>query len=201
MATNPRLGPALSRWKRCSQIFLSRQREKRRWVFFQSPYWGGKSRHGAPVLRIHSTALTNRRLSLAICPRDPVRPGNTGSMTSHWASVRSCRWQRGIVRVFFMRYRISSQKTTRPRRFAHERLRIPTREAPYLDPKPSVSRGQPSEAGRKGEASLPNPMALLGFPERLAEIEAHLPRKHGPFSMATPNGANPPGNRTSRGVG
>ncbi len=27
---------------------LSRQREKRRWVFFQSPYWGGKSRHGAP---------------------------------------------------------------------------------------------------------------------------------------------------------
>ena len=46
----------------------SRQRQKRRWVFFQSPKSGGRSRQGAPVRRFQNTAFRNNRLSMAGLP-------------------------------------------------------------------------------------------------------------------------------------
>ncbi len=62
---------------------LSRQRIKRRCVLLQSPKSGGKSRHGAPVRIIQNTALINSRLSFAIPPHTPLRPGKWGSNNAH----------------------------------------------------------------------------------------------------------------------
>jgi len=60
---------SLMRWSsNFSHMPLSRQRQKRRWVLDQLPYSPGKSRHGAPVRKIHNTALMNWRLSLATPP-------------------------------------------------------------------------------------------------------------------------------------
>jgi hypothetical protein len=48
------------------------QREKRLWIFFQSPKRSGKSRHGAPERNFQITASTNRRLpSLLLRPTVP----------------------------------------------------------------------------------------------------------------------------------
>ena len=67
---------------------LSRQRQKRRWVFFQPPYSGGRSRHGAPVRKIQKIALTKRRLSLARPPQAPPLPGKSGANKLHaWSEI------------------------------------------------------------------------------------------------------------------
>jgi hypothetical protein len=53
--------------KRLSQTPFAAQREKRLWVFFQSPKRSGKSRHGAPERNFQITASTNRRLQARCC--------------------------------------------------------------------------------------------------------------------------------------
>jgi hypothetical protein len=58
--------------KRLSQTPLAAQREKRLWVFFQSPKRSGKSRHGAPERNFQITASTNRRLPSSLLRRDDV---------------------------------------------------------------------------------------------------------------------------------
>ena len=74
-----------------SQMRLSRQRQKRLWVFFQSPYSDGRSLHGAPVRNIQKTALTNSLLSRALPPQLPLLPMVWGSIIDHALSERSCR--------------------------------------------------------------------------------------------------------------
>ena len=85
-----------------SQTPLSRQRMNRRCVLLQPPYSGGKSRHGAPVLTIQRTALTNFLLSLAIPPQQPALPGRSGSIFAHISSDRSWRWSASFDVVVFM---------------------------------------------------------------------------------------------------
>ena len=48
--------------KRLSQTPLAAQREKRLWMFFQSPKRSGKSRHGAP----------ERNFQITVCPLGPI---------------------------------------------------------------------------------------------------------------------------------
>ena len=73
--SHSRSGSSMRTSSNPSQIPLSRQRMKRRWVLLQPPISGGKSRHGAPVRRIQNTALINWRLSLALPPHAPALPG------------------------------------------------------------------------------------------------------------------------------
>jgi hypothetical protein len=73
--------------KRLSQTPLAAQREKRLWVFFQSPKCSGKSRHGAPERNFQITASTNRRLpSSLLRPTVPGRPGRRLSIRANWSS-------------------------------------------------------------------------------------------------------------------
>ena len=74
-----------------SQTPRSRQRQNRRWVFFQSPRSGGRSRHGAPVRNIQNTALINSLLSPAGRPTLPFLPGRCACMFSQTLSEISCR--------------------------------------------------------------------------------------------------------------
>jgi hypothetical protein len=61
--------------KRFSQTPFSAQREKRRWVLFQSPKRSGKSRHGATERNFQITASTNSRLQTTLSrPTWPGRP-------------------------------------------------------------------------------------------------------------------------------
>ena len=70
--------------KRVSQTQLAAQREKRLWVFFQSPKRSGKSRHGAPERNFQITASTNRRLpSSQLRPTVPGRPGRKVSIRAN----------------------------------------------------------------------------------------------------------------------
>lgn len=80
-----------------SHIRVSRQRMNRLWVFFQSPYSGGRSRHGAPVRNIQNTALMKVRLSFATPPHLPSRPGRWGSSNPHVRSVMSCLRSAGVI--------------------------------------------------------------------------------------------------------
>src|SRR4051794_12058697 len=57
----------------------------------RGPNRSGRSRQGAPVLAIQRTALTNRRLSLAVTPGSPAWPGRKSLMRSRWSSVISWR--------------------------------------------------------------------------------------------------------------
>lgn len=68
-------GSTMSASRRFSQTPRSRQRQNRRWVFFQSPRSGGGSRHGAPVRNIQNTALINSPLSPSGRPRLPFFAG------------------------------------------------------------------------------------------------------------------------------
>ena len=58
---------------------------------FQLPNKAGRSRQGLPVRTIHSTASTNRRLSLPLRPGSPGLPRQCGSIFAHWASVNTNR--------------------------------------------------------------------------------------------------------------
>ncbi len=71
------------------QTPLSAQREKRLNTLFHGPNPGGRSRHGAPVRAIHSTASTNNRLSAPVRPRSPALPCSKGSIRFHWSLRRS----------------------------------------------------------------------------------------------------------------
>lgn len=58
----------------------------------QGPKRSGRSRQGAPVLRIHSTPLS---ISRAVRRGRPVLArgaASKGSISFHWSSVTSCRW-------------------------------------------------------------------------------------------------------------
>src|SRR5215475_5738566 len=67
------------------------QSRKRVNTLFQWPNEGGKSRQGLPVRAIHSTASTNRRLSLPLRPGSPGLPRQRGSIFAHWASDNTNR--------------------------------------------------------------------------------------------------------------
>lgn len=66
------------------------QREWRRWITRKSPKRSGRSRHGMPARYRNSTASTNSRLSFAVTPTCPGRPGRKSLMRSHWSSLRAC---------------------------------------------------------------------------------------------------------------
>src|SRR6202041_2333628 len=79
--------------KRLSQTPLAAQREKRLWVFFQSPKRSGKSRHGAPERNFQITASTNRRLpSRLLRPTVPGRPGRRASIRANCSSRNPLRF-------------------------------------------------------------------------------------------------------------
>src|SRR4051794_16559765 len=69
---------------------------KRVKTLFQCPNRGGRSRQGLPVRAIHSTASTNKRLSLPLRPGSPGLPRPSGSIFAHWASVSTKRSIGGV---------------------------------------------------------------------------------------------------------
>src|SRR3954464_15184677 len=75
---------------RCQTSAFTQSR-KRVKTLFQFPNKGGRSRQGLPVRTIHSTASTNRRLSLPLRPGSPGLPKQRGSIFAHWASVSTKR--------------------------------------------------------------------------------------------------------------
>ncbi len=66
-------------------------REKRRKTLFHGPKADGRSRHGAEVRTIQSTASMNRRLSFAVPPRSEALPQGCGSIKAHCWSFRTKR--------------------------------------------------------------------------------------------------------------
>src|SRR4051812_39528820 len=80
---------------RCQTSAFTQSR-KRVKTLFQFPNKGGRSRQGLPVRTIHSTASTNRRLSLPLRPGSPGLPKQRGSIFAHWASVSTKRSIRGV---------------------------------------------------------------------------------------------------------
>ena len=74
-----------------SQIPRLHQRLNRWNTEFHAPKRSGRSRHGAPVFAIQSTAFTNNRLSAAVRPGSLNLPGNRASIFSHCSSEISCR--------------------------------------------------------------------------------------------------------------
>jgi len=67
---------------------------KRRWQVWYGGNRSGKSRHGAPVRRIHNTAFITARVSVGGRPRPSSRTassGNSGPITAHCSSVNSSR--------------------------------------------------------------------------------------------------------------
>jgi hypothetical protein len=78
----PRLHQRLNRWK----------------TEFHSPKRSGKSRHGAPVLAIHKTALMKPRLSSAVRPGSPGLPGSRSLILRHCLSEISCRRTAAFLR-------------------------------------------------------------------------------------------------------
>ena len=60
---------------RCQTSAFTQSR-KRVKTLFQFPNEGGRSRQGLPVRTIHSTASTNKRLSLPLRPGSPGLPNN-----------------------------------------------------------------------------------------------------------------------------
>src|SRR3954464_5477258 len=79
--------------RQTSAFTQSRKRVK---TLFQFPNEGGRSRQGLPVRTIHSTASTNRRLSLPLRPGSPGLPKQSGSIFAHRASVSTKRSIRGV---------------------------------------------------------------------------------------------------------
>ena len=81
--------------KRLSRTPLAAQREKRLWVFFQSPKRSAKSRHGAPERNFQITASTNRRLPSSLlqpcrdAPAEESQSAQTGRRAIRSASSQS----------------------------------------------------------------------------------------------------------------
>src|SRR6185312_14222766 len=94
LARGPPFAPCPWRWtftmvastNRCQTSAFTQSR-KRVNTLFQFPNEGGRSRQGLPVRTIHSTASTNKRLSLPLRPGSPGLPRQRGSIFAHWASV------------------------------------------------------------------------------------------------------------------
>src|SRR3954447_4628301 len=80
---------------RCQTSAFTQSR-KRVKMLFQFPNKGGRSRQGLPVRTIHSTASTNKRLSLPLRPGSPGLPRHSGSIFAHWASVSTKRSIGGV---------------------------------------------------------------------------------------------------------
>src|SRR5580692_7025893 len=74
-----------------AQTPLADQRSNRFHTEFHLPKRSGMSRQGAPVLPIQSTASTKRRLSLAVTPGSPARPGRKSSIRSQCSSAIAWR--------------------------------------------------------------------------------------------------------------
>src|SRR4051812_49100704 len=75
---------------RCQTSAFTQSR-KRVKMLFQWPNEGGRSRQGLPVRTIHSTASTNKRLSVPLRPGSPGLPRQRGSIFAHCASVKTNR--------------------------------------------------------------------------------------------------------------
>jgi len=82
--------------KTLPKLPLAAQREKRLWMFFESPKRSGKSRHGAPERNFQITASTNRRLPSALlrptvpgAPAEESQSAQTGRRAIHSASSQS----------------------------------------------------------------------------------------------------------------
>src|SRR5215217_6950923 len=80
-------------WKMCSNTLVCAQRRKRRNTLFQFPNISGRSRQGAPVRTIHSTASRNSRLSAPERPGSPGLPGSNGATRAHCSSFRTNRFK------------------------------------------------------------------------------------------------------------
>ena len=65
------------------------QRIKRVCITLKAPKRSGKSRHGIPERYRYNTAWTKSRLSLAVTPTVPIRPGNRSLICSHWSSLNA----------------------------------------------------------------------------------------------------------------
>ena len=80
---------AFSASNKASHTPFCASRRKRRHTELGLPNRSGKSAHGTPVRISHTTALKNRRLSLAVTPQSVVLPESSGATTPHWRSVIS----------------------------------------------------------------------------------------------------------------
>jgi hypothetical protein len=70
-----------------SQIPDRAQRVKRLWTLFQLPYSTGRPFHCAPLRSTQRTPFTKLRLSLAVTPTWPGRPGRKPSICRHWDAL------------------------------------------------------------------------------------------------------------------
>src|SRR5215831_8508027 len=103
-----------------AQTPLAAQRSKRRQALFQLPNRSGRSRQGMPVRATYRTASTNNRLSAAIPPCCPGRPGSRSLMRSQSASESACRgrmaappchWRRAWLTILV--YLLSTEPSVR----------------------------------------------------------------------------------------
>ena len=80
---------------RCSNILCQTprvlQRVWRVWITRQSPNRSGRSRHAIPARDRYHTASMNSRLSLAVPPTCPSRPGRNSLIRSPWSSHHASR--------------------------------------------------------------------------------------------------------------
>ncbi len=81
-------GSSAKALKRLSQTPDSVHRRKREWTEVHLPNSGGRSRQGAQLRAIQSTASTNSRLSLPLRPRSVLLPGTSCSIRAHCASLK-----------------------------------------------------------------------------------------------------------------
>ena len=86
--TYSKSGSCAKALKRFSHTPLSVHRRKREWTVAHFPSSGGRSRHGAQLRAIHSTASTNSRLSSPLRPRSVLLPGTSCSIRAHCASLK-----------------------------------------------------------------------------------------------------------------
>ncbi len=91
MSNASKSGSSVTALTTCCQTPFLAQRENRVYVVCQLPSSEGKSRHGAPVRAIQSTASTKSRLSWAVAPGSLGLPGRISRIRSHWSSRKSFR--------------------------------------------------------------------------------------------------------------
>src|SRR5262249_45222658 len=84
-------GSSAKTLKRRSQMPLRDHLLNRVNTLFHLPNADGRSRHGAPVRKIQSTASTKRRLSSPVRPLSPSLPGTRLDIRDHCTSVSSRR--------------------------------------------------------------------------------------------------------------
>src|SRR5438552_731266 len=101
-AVESRISHSMSSSRRASMMAFQRpflaQRSNRRHTLLCLPKRAGRSSQGTPVRATYSTASMNRRLSWAMPPCCPGRPGNRCSMRSQSASEIACRGNMAALR-------------------------------------------------------------------------------------------------------